>query len=67
MVYKFGYYSKVKALGKIAITVEHSISNVFLVESLRYNLLLLANYVICVVIVYLQMLTYMSLEEVMVH
>jgi hypothetical protein len=26
-------------LGKIAITSEHSISNVFLVESLRYNLL----------------------------
>jgi hypothetical protein len=26
-------------LGKIAITTEHSISNVFLVESLRYNLL----------------------------
>jgi hypothetical protein len=25
-------------LGKIAITAEHSISNVFLVESLRYNL-----------------------------
>jgi hypothetical protein len=26
-------------LGKITITAEHSISNVFLVESLRYNLL----------------------------
>jgi hypothetical protein len=31
--------SKVKGLGKIAITTEHSISNVFLVESLGYNLL----------------------------
>jgi hypothetical protein len=31
--------SKVKGLGKIAITSEHSISNVFLVESLGYNLL----------------------------
>jgi hypothetical protein len=30
---------KVKGLGKIAITAEHSISNVFLVESLGYNLL----------------------------
>jgi hypothetical protein len=30
---------KVKGLGKIAITSEHSISNVFLVESLGYNLL----------------------------
>jgi hypothetical protein len=29
---------KVKGLGKIAITSEHSISNVFLVESLGYNL-----------------------------
>jgi hypothetical protein len=30
---------KVKGLGKIAITTEHSISNVFLVELLGYNLL----------------------------
>ena len=30
---------KVKGLGKIAISTEHSISNVFLVESLNYNLL----------------------------
>jgi hypothetical protein len=30
---------KVKGLGKIAITIEHSIYNVFLVESLGYNLL----------------------------
>jgi hypothetical protein len=30
---------KVKGLGKIAISSEHSISNVFLVESLGYNLL----------------------------
>jgi hypothetical protein len=29
---------KVKGLGKIAISNEHSISNVFLVESLGYNL-----------------------------
>jgi hypothetical protein len=30
---------KVKGTGKIAITTEHSISNVFLVEPLGYNLL----------------------------
>lgn len=30
---------KVKGLGKIAISTDHSISNVFLVESLDYNLL----------------------------
>jgi hypothetical protein len=30
---------KVKGIGKIAIITEHSISNVFLVESLGYNLL----------------------------
>jgi hypothetical protein len=34
-----GNQGKVKGLGRIAITNEHSISNVFLVESLRYNLL----------------------------
>jgi hypothetical protein len=34
-----GNHGKVKGLGKIAITTEHSISNVFLVESLRCNLL----------------------------
>jgi hypothetical protein len=30
---------EVKGIGKIAITTEHSISNVFLVESLGYNML----------------------------
>jgi transposase InsO family protein len=34
-----GNQGKVKGLGKIAITTEHSISNVFLVESLGYNFL----------------------------
>jgi hypothetical protein len=34
-----GKQGKVKGLGKRAITNEHSISNVFLVESLGYNLL----------------------------
>ena len=34
-----GNDGNVNGLGKIAITTEHSISNVFLVESLGYNLL----------------------------
>jgi hypothetical protein len=34
-----GNQGKVKELGKLTITTEHSISNVFLVESLGYNLL----------------------------
>jgi hypothetical protein len=39
IIFGDGNQGKVKGLGKIAITTEHSISNVFLVESLRYNLL----------------------------
>jgi hypothetical protein len=39
IIFGDGNHCKVKALGKIAITTEHSISNVFLVESLGYNLL----------------------------
>jgi hypothetical protein len=39
IIFGDGNQDKVKGLGKIAITNEHSISNVFLVESLRYNLL----------------------------
>jgi transposase InsO family protein len=39
IIFGDGNQGKVKGLGKIAITSEHSISNVFLVESLRYNLL----------------------------
>jgi hypothetical protein len=34
IIFRGGNHGKVKGLGKIAITVEHSISNVFLVESL---------------------------------
>jgi hypothetical protein len=34
-----GNQGKIKDLGKIAITTEHSISNVFLIELLGYNLL----------------------------
>jgi hypothetical protein len=39
IIFGHGNQGKVKGLGKIAITTEHSISNVFLVESLGYNLL----------------------------
>jgi hypothetical protein len=39
IIFGDGNQGKVKGLGKIAITTEHSISNVFLVKSLGYNLL----------------------------
>jgi hypothetical protein len=39
VIFGDGNKGKIKGLGKIAITIEHSISNVFLVESLVYNLL----------------------------
>jgi hypothetical protein len=39
IIFGDGNRGKVKGLGKIAITSEHSLSNVFLVESLGYNLL----------------------------
>jgi hypothetical protein len=39
IIFGDGNQGKVKGLGKIAITTEHSISNVFLVELLGYNLL----------------------------
>jgi hypothetical protein len=38
IIFGDGNQGKVKGLRKIAITSEHSISNVFLVESLGYNL-----------------------------
>ena len=37
IIFGDGNHGKVKGLGKIAITTEHSIANVFLVESLGYN------------------------------
>ena len=40
-----GNQGLVKELGKIAISPDHSISNVFLVDSLDYNLLMFLNYV----------------------
>jgi hypothetical protein len=38
IIFGDGNRGKVKGIGKIVITTEHSISNVFLVESLGYNL-----------------------------
>jgi hypothetical protein len=59
-----GSQGKVKGLRKIAITIEHSISNIFLVYSLDYNFFPFFNYVKLVIIVYLSMLVSWSLEEV---
>jgi hypothetical protein len=39
IIFGDGNQGKVKGLGKIAFTIKHSISNVFLVESLGYNFL----------------------------
>jgi hypothetical protein len=39
IIFGDGNQGKVNGLGKIATTAEHSVSNVFLVESLGYNLL----------------------------
>jgi hypothetical protein len=39
IIFGDGNQCKVKGLSKVVMTTEHSISNVFLVESLRYNLL----------------------------
>jgi hypothetical protein len=43
IIFGDGNQGKVKGLGKIAITNEHSISNVFLVELLGYNLLFVSQ------------------------
>jgi hypothetical protein len=43
IIFGDGNHGKIKGLGKIAITTKHSISNVFLVESLSYNLLSLSQ------------------------
>jgi hypothetical protein len=44
-----------QGLGKIAISPDHSISNVFLVDSLDYNLLSVLNYAKWATTVYLLM------------
>jgi hypothetical protein len=57
----------VKGLGKIAISPDHSISNVFLVESLGYNLLSMSQLCKMATTVYLLMLILPSLEEMLIH
>jgi hypothetical protein len=49
-----GNQGLVKGLGKIAISPDHSISNVFLVDSLDYNLFQFLNYAKWVTTVFLQ-------------
>jgi hypothetical protein len=49
-----GNQGLVKGLGKIAISPNHSISNVFLVDSLDYNLFQFLNYAKWVTTVFLQ-------------
>jgi hypothetical protein len=49
-----GNQGLVKGLGKIAISFDHSISNVFLVDSLDYNFFLFLNYAKWATTVYLQ-------------
>jgi hypothetical protein len=60
-------HGKVKGLGKIAITTKHSISNVFLVESLGYNLLSISQLCHMGYNCSFKILMYMPLEQVMVH
>jgi hypothetical protein len=43
ITFKDGNQGLVKGLGKIAISLDHSISNVFLLESLGYNLVSLSQ------------------------
>jgi hypothetical protein len=62
-----GNQGLVEGLGKIAISPYHSISNVFLVESLDYNLLSVSQLCKMATIVYLLMLMLPSLEEMMIH
>jgi hypothetical protein len=68
-----GNQGLVKGLGKIAISLDHSISNVFLVDSLDYNLLSVSqlckmgyNCVKWATTVFLRIQVLLSLEEVMI-
>jgi hypothetical protein len=54
-------------LGKIAISTDHSISNVFLVDALDYNLLSIYQLCKWVTTMFLLMLVLLSLEEVMIQ
>jgi hypothetical protein len=67
ITYGDGNQCLVKGLGKIAISPDHSISNVFLVDSLDYNLLSVSQLWKWATTVYLLMLVLLSLEEVMIQ
>jgi hypothetical protein len=54
-------------LGKIAISPDHSISNVFLVDSLYYNLLSVSQLCKMGYTVFLRIQVLLSLEEVMIQ
>jgi hypothetical protein len=56
-----------QGLGKIAISPDHSISNVFLVNSLDYNLLYSSQLCKMATTVFLQMWVLLSLEEVTIQ
>jgi hypothetical protein len=62
-----GNQGLVKGLGKIAISRDHSISNVFLVDSLNYNLLSVSQLCKMGYNCLLQMQVLLSLEEVMIQ
>jgi hypothetical protein len=62
-----GNQGLVKCLGKIAISTDHSISNVFLVDALDYNLLSIYQLCKWVTTMFLLMLVLLSLEEVMIQ
>jgi hypothetical protein len=57
----------VKGLSKIAISPDHSISNVFLVDSLDYNVLSISQLCKMATTVFLLILVLLSLEEVTIQ
>jgi hypothetical protein len=62
-----GNQGLVKGLGKIAISPDHSISNVFLVDYLDYNFLSDSQLCKMATTVFLRIQVLLSLEEVMIQ
>jgi hypothetical protein len=62
-----GNQGLVKGLGKIFVSPDHCISNVFLVDSLDYNLLSVSQLCKWATTIYLLMLVLLSLEEVLIQ
>jgi hypothetical protein len=62
-----GNQGLVKGLGTIAISPDHSISKVFLVDSLDYNLLSVSQLCKMATTVFLLIHVLLSLEEVMIQ